>query len=203
MGAPGSPTVDVGVGVDVDALWRAHAPAVVRYARRRVPPAEVDEVVAETFVVAWRRIGEVPDAALPWLLGVCRGVSANVRRASRRREALEDRFTAAQATDSPPGTASLGLSGSVADALSRLEPDDRELLTLVAWDRLSRQDAAAAIGCSPGTLAVRLHRARRRLRAELEARPGSQPATTRSGHTDRADRTGRPTVAPSTTRESR
>lgn len=200
MGAPGSPAVDVSVDVDVDALWRAHAPAVVRYARRRVPPAEVDEVVAETFVIAWRRIGEVPDAPLPWLLSVCRGVSANTRRASRRREALEDRFTAAQATDPPPGVVSLGLSGSVADALARLDPDDRELLTLVAWDRLSRQDAAAAIGCSPGTLAVRLHRARRRLRAELEGRPGSQPNTTRSGHTDRA---GRPTVPSTTTKESR
>jgi len=193
VSAPGSPTVDV------DALWRAHAPAVVRYARRRVPPDEVDEVVAETFVVAWRRIGEVPDAPLPWLLGVCRGVSANIRRASRRREALQDRFAAAQPTDPAPRTASLGLSGSVADALAQLDPDDRELLTLVAWDRLSRQDAATAIGCSPGTLAVRLHRARRRLRAELEARPLPEPAGTRSGHTDQA---GRPTVAPCSTRES-
>lgn len=78
----------------LDALWREYAPAVVRYAQRRVLPAEVDEVVAETFLVAWRRLEAVPDYPLPWLLGVARGVSANVRRTARRRDALTDRLLA-------------------------------------------------------------------------------------------------------------
>lgn len=78
----------------LDELWSEHAPAVVRHARRRVLPAEVDEVVAETFVVAWRRLDDVPVVALPWLLGVARAVSANVRRTARRRDALTDRLAA-------------------------------------------------------------------------------------------------------------
>ena len=63
-----------------DRLWADHAAAVVRYARRHVLPDDVEDVLAETFVVAWRRLDEIPEFGLPWLLGVARGVSANVRR---------------------------------------------------------------------------------------------------------------------------
>jgi RNA polymerase sigma-70 factor (ECF subfamily) len=152
----------------LDALWITHAPAVMRYARRRVLNAEVDEVVAETFLVAWRRIDEVPSYALPWLLGVARGVSANVRRAARRRDALTERLTAAE--QPPPVHQDLvhdGALATVAAALARLSDDDRELLTLIEWDGLTREQAAEAMRCSRSALAVRLHRARRRLRAKL------------------------------------
>src|SRR3954451_24137686 len=74
-----------------DRLWLEHAPAVLRYARRHVLPDEVEDVVAETFVVAWRRLDEVPPYGLPWLLGVARHVSANVPRGRRREEALAGR----------------------------------------------------------------------------------------------------------------
>jgi len=166
---------------DVDLLWRDHGPAVARYARRRVALAEVDEVVAETFVVAWRRLGEVPDPPLPWLLGVARGVSANVQRAARRRDALHDRLAAGpggpdRSDRGDPGTSAGDRTAGVRAALARLREDDRELLLLLAWDGLSHDDAARSLGCSRGTLTVRLHRARRRLRAELDRSP--QPAGT-------------------------
>lgn len=77
-----------------DQLWKDHAPAVVRYARRHVLPDEVEDVVAETFVVAWRRLEEVPPFGLPWLLGVARNVAANARRSRRRQEALSGRIAA-------------------------------------------------------------------------------------------------------------
>ena len=164
----------------LDELWRAYAPAVVRYARRRVLPAEVDEVVAETFVVAWRRLDDVPEHALPWLLGVARGVSANVRRTARRRDALTDRLIAqvpsAEAAELPTDG---GLSAEVMTALEALRPEDRELLTLLAWDGLTREEAARALDVSRATLAVRLHRVRRRmaaLLAEFPAPPGPQTA---------------------------
>lgn len=150
----------------LDELWRAYAPAVVRYARRRVLPAEVDEVVAETFVVAWRRLDEVPDMALPWLLGVARGVSANVLRAARRRSALTDRIIA-DVPLAPADSAEASLSTELEAALDALRPDDRELLTLLAWDGLTREQAAEALDVSRGTLAVRLYRVRRRMRAAL------------------------------------
>ena len=156
----------------LDSLWQDHAPAVLRYARRRVFDAEVDEVVAETFVVAWRRIEDVPEFALPWLLGVARGVSANVRRAARRRDDLTQRLVAQPegftAMPDVRSDADEDLPAAITLALHRLSAKDRELLTLMAWDGLDRDQAAEALGCSRGTLAVRLHRARRRLRAELD-----------------------------------
>jgi RNA polymerase sigma-70 factor, ECF subfamily len=160
---------------DFEQLWRDHAAAVMRYARRRVPPDEVEEVVAETFVVAWRRLAEAPDYPLPWLLAVARNVSANVLRSHRRRDALHGRLAA-----QPPGTLAAGgsdddLTDPVAAALDRIPAADRELLTLLAWDGLDRDGAAQALGCSRATLAVRLHRARRRFSAALSAAQAQAP----------------------------
>jgi len=146
-----------------DQLWRDHAPAVVRYARRHVLPDDVEDVVAETFVVAWRRLDEVPAFGPRWLRGVARHVSANVRRGHRRRDALTERV-GAQTADEPvwPVAGSGTADDAVLAALHRLSDADRELLTLIAWDELSHEEAAEALGCSRGALKVRLHRARRR-----------------------------------------
>ncbi|GGN05678.1 RNA polymerase sigma-70 factor (ECF subfamily) [Actinoplanes campanulatus] len=163
-----------------DRLWRDHAAAVLAYARRRVDGDQADEVVAETFVVAWRRLREIPEATRPWLFGVARRVSANVRRSEQRREALHDRLAA------QPRPSTGDPSGLVGRALDRLPADDRELLMLLAWDGLTRPEAAAALGCSRGALAVRLHRARRRLKTVMtdlagESGPALLPATVPGG----------------------
>jgi RNA polymerase sigma-70 factor, ECF subfamily len=150
-----------------DQLWQDHAPAVVRYARRHVLPDEVEDVVAETFVVVWRRLNEVPPFGLPWLLGVARNISANTRRSRRRREAPSDRIAAE--LDAEPTWPAAGGDDAVTAALHRLSDADRELLTLIAWDGLSHAEAAEALGCSRGVLKVRLHRARRRFAALLGA----------------------------------
>ncbi|MEU4424647.1 sigma-70 family RNA polymerase sigma factor [Actinoplanes sp. NPDC024001] len=100
-------------------LWREHAAAVLRYARRRVTEEQADEVVAETFVVAWRRQVEVPAAALPWLLGVARRVSANLRRSDRRRDALHERLVEGTRPQDLVAPAA-GESGGVTRALDRL-----------------------------------------------------------------------------------
>ncbi len=147
-----------------DQIWQDHAPAVVRYARRHVLPDEVEDVVAETFVVAWRRLDEVPPFGLPWLLGVARNVSANVRRSRRRQEALSERV--ASDLDGSVWPVADG-DDAVTAALHRLSDADRELLTLIAWDGLSHAEAAEALGCSRGALKVRLHRARSRFAALL------------------------------------
>ena len=148
-----------------DQLWRDHAAAVVRYARRHVLPADVEDVVAETFVVAWRRLDEVPEFGLPWLLGVARHVSANCRRSHRRRDALADRVGAEPAAE--PVWPVSEPDDAVTAALHQLSDADRELLTLIAWDELSHEEAAQALGCTRGALKVRLHRARRRFAALL------------------------------------
>jgi RNA polymerase sigma-70 factor (ECF subfamily) len=163
-------------------LWHDHAPAVLRYARRHVLPDEVEDVVAETFVVAWRRFGEVPVYGLPWLLGVSRHVSANVRRARRRRDALSDRVAGQVQDDSTAGWPAPEPDDAVTTALCRLSDADRELLTLIAWDELTPDEAAEALGCSKGALKVRLHRARRRFAALLGAGSVGPPAATPTLH---------------------
>ena len=148
-----------------DQMWADHAAAVVRYARAHVLPDDVEDVVAETFVVAWRRLGEVPEFGLPWLLGVARGVSANARRSRRRQGALHDRLIAlgeGQVHGPPEDSWPLLEDDRTVAALRALSDADRELLTLLAWDGLSQAEAAEAMGCSRGALKVRLHRARRR-----------------------------------------
>ena len=152
-------------------LWSEHSAAVLRYALRRVPPSQVDDVVAETFVVVWRRLAEVPEPALPWLLGVARGVAANHVRSQNRQAALAVRI-ASQPTWETTTTSSEAADLVVA-ALDQLSDVDRELLTLIAWDGLEPREAAQVLGCSPATVRVRLHRARARMRDALNSSDGS------------------------------
>lgn len=158
---------DAGAEERFDALWREHAGAVLRYARRRVPPEEAEDVLAETFVVAWRRLDDAPGYPLPWLLGIARRTAANALRGRRRRAALLERVAAqpAIAAHDP----AQGHGNDAAAALARLRERDRELLTLIAWDGLDPAEAAQVLGCSSGALAVRLHRARARFAAALHA----------------------------------
>lgn len=137
--------------------------AVSAYARRRAAPAEAEDAVAETFLVAWRRLDEVPEHAKPWLLGVARRVLANQRRAAGRRAALSERV----ARDEGPEP-KLDSAPPVLQALDRLSEADREVLLLTAWDGLSTAELATALRCSRTAAKVRLHRARRRLGVELE-----------------------------------
>jgi RNA polymerase sigma factor (sigma-70 family) len=158
-------------------LFALHAVAVERYARHRVASHDVDDVVAETFVVVWRRLDDGPREVLPWILGVARNVIANRRRSERRRVALLVRIasqTSSQSNSVPDE------ESPTCRALSQLAESDRETLMLVAWDGLSPAQAAGVVGCSPAAFRVRLHRARRRLEAQLaiEARPSPRPLRT-------------------------
>ena len=112
------------------------------------------------------------EVALPWLYGVARRLLANADRAATRHASL-----AARLADEPhrfPSTVGDPADGvcaaiDVARAFDRLPSADRELLRLVAWEQLDPHAAAAALGCSRATFAVRLHRARARLRRALTA----------------------------------
>jgi len=152
-----------------EALFEDHRRAVLAYARRRVGDDAAADVVADTFLVAWRRLDAVGDDPLPWLYGVARKVIANQRRAQRRSQALvgrlaEDRVAPAPA---PSPEDAFGAADALRDAFARLGERDREALALVAWEGLDPDHAARAAGCSRATFAVRLHRARRRLAAAI------------------------------------
>jgi RNA polymerase sigma-70 factor, ECF subfamily len=165
----------------LEALFAEHARAVHAYALRRIDPAAADDTVSEVFLVAWRRLDDCPPDALPWLLACARRVLANQRRGNDRRRALTDLLTpaidAADATDADHAT---DFDGALALALAELTERDRELLLLIAWDGLDPARAALVLDCSRPTLAVRLHRARRRLAAaldRLDAVDATNPAT--------------------------
>jgi RNA polymerase sigma-70 factor (ECF subfamily) len=146
-------------------LYVAHGGAVRTFARRRAGAAEADDVVAEVFLSAWRRMDEVPADPLPWLLGIARGVLSNRRRGQDRNAALIARLMSELLGDQNRGASELDVA--LVTALGSLSDGDQELLLLVAWERLSNEQLAEALGLAKGAVAVRLHRARRRLRRAM------------------------------------
>jgi RNA polymerase sigma factor (sigma-70 family) len=164
-----------------EALFTTHSSTVLAYALRRVDvAADAADVIADTFVVAWRRIDEVPagDEARLWLYGVARRVLANHARGDRRRTVLAARLRdhiATQSRGDRPGDDPE--AEIVRAALARLDPGDRELIELTSWEGLSPTEAAAVLMVLPSTLRSRLQRARHRLRSELEALGWTGPRT--------------------------
>ena len=136
------------------------------FARRRMAPADADDLVAEVLTTAWRRLDDIPrQAALPWLYGVAHRTLANQRRSGRRQQRLirriSDHRPAAAATSTEPP--------EVLDALGRLRADDQEILRLAAWEELTASEIAVVLECTPNAAALRLSRARKRLRDQLAA----------------------------------
>jgi RNA polymerase sigma-70 factor (ECF subfamily) len=166
------------------ALFDSEARAVLGYALRRARHADdAADVVAETFAVAWRRIGDVPAGAgaRPWLLGVARRVLANQRRGRRRRARLDERLRHELRAALPAARPADEVADSVRRALATLGEQDREVLLLAGWEGLEPAEIAAVCGIPQATARTRLHRARGRLRAALEAdgwRPAARPAPT-------------------------
>jgi len=146
-----------------EALFRQNADTVLSYATRRSDPDTAQEVVAETFAVAWRRLDVVPDPAIGWLLGVARKVLANQRRSRARAESLTLRIVSGSVASADDPAEVVDARLSVQAAIDRLLPAEREVLELLAWEGLSPAQAAEALGCSRAAIAVRMHRARRRL----------------------------------------
>jgi RNA polymerase sigma factor (sigma-70 family) len=160
----------------LEALFTSYAGDVLAYARRRIDAVTADDVVSEVFVVAWRRLNEVPVGdPLPWLLACARRVLANQRRGERRRAAFVDRLAAESSTRAAPVEPA---DGVLARALANIGKRDREVLLLVAWEGLSAEQAASVLGCSRPTYLVRLHRARRRLAAALDGESETSSART-------------------------
>jgi RNA polymerase sigma factor (sigma-70 family) len=147
-------------------LFEAHYDAVLRYGRRRADEQTARDVAAETFLVAWRRAGAVPEREpLPWLYAVARHCLANATRHDRRTARALPRLAGPEATPDPADA--LGEAAAVRAAVALLPALDREALLLVTWEDLTTRAAARAAGCTPAAFAVRLHRARRRLAALL------------------------------------
>ncbi|MET9836033.1 sigma-70 family RNA polymerase sigma factor [Streptomyces sp. NPDC006385] len=166
------------------AAYREHYWAVSRYVARRLDGrmSEVEEVVAEVFTVAWRRRDDLPATPLPWLYGVARNCLANAVRGYGRRRRLVDRLgndDTAHRRHIEAGPDAESPGAWVHEALARLSPADQEVLRLTAWEELGIDEIAVVLGCGSRAASMRLHRARRRLRAEIDR---LSPATASKEH---------------------
>lgn len=151
-----------------DALFREHLSAIASYCRWRSQPNGDDEdVVAEVFLIAWRRLDEVPEGedGRAWLYAAARRVMANQARGSARRDRLKEKLSA-QPVAVEVDRDQLG--GPVQRALAALASRDREVLLLTEWEGLTPAEIAKVMRCPAVTVRGRLHRARRRFRAAFE-----------------------------------
>jgi RNA polymerase sigma-70 factor (ECF subfamily) len=155
-------------------LYDAHYWAIRAYALRRTgQPADAEEIVAAVFATAWRHPGTPtePSRQRVWLLGVARNTLANQRRAARRRRHLTERL---KTTWRPAEPAAAGADrgdqlSQLESALNDLPEADRELLLLNLWEDLTHAELAALLGTTPNAIAIRLHRARQKLRDNMRA----------------------------------
>ena len=169
-------------------LYDSHRSRVYAYAVSRAGRQLADEVVSEVFLVAWRRLDELPGDPLAWLLVTARNVIGSEFRAAARQESL-----ATELASWGPGVAAdiadeVSERQSVLRALAALPEADRELLTLSAWHGLTPRDAASVAGCSAAAYFVRLHRARRRLEKAMAGSPESEYRHELAGHQEREPR---------------
>jgi RNA polymerase sigma-70 factor (ECF subfamily) len=151
------------------AMYDAHRNQVWAYTACLAGRQRADDLVSDTFVVAWRRFGDIPDPALPWLLGVARNMVRQHVRTQVRQGSLESELRSWAETDvpiHPDDTAAARVD--ILRALARLSAKDREVLILTAWQQLTPHESAQVVGVSPTAIRVRLHRARQRLAATLD-----------------------------------
>lgn len=152
-------------------IYRDTYRKTLAYALRRTRTAQdAHDVVAETYVVAWRRLDQLLDAQEPqaWLYGVAYRVLTNQRRSHRRRTSLVERVESqARLQENPVDPASLVVgrdeAATVAAAMRSLSSRDQEILRLVAFEELDHMEIAAALGIRQPLVRSVVYRARRRL----------------------------------------
>ncbi|MEU8803061.1 sigma-70 family RNA polymerase sigma factor [Spirillospora sp. NPDC048819] len=162
-------------------IYTANRARILGYALRRTSdPHDAADVLAGTFLTAWRRLDDVPpgDQARLWLYGVARRVLANHHRGERRRSALAADLGSRLSDGLTVHERSDGDLTDAATAFRSLPDADRELLSLVGWEGLDHGEIAAVLGCSRNAVRIRLHRARRRFARALERTGTPSPAAT-------------------------
>gem|GEM_PF-464464 len=180
------------------AIYGENRSRVYAYAVSKAGRQLAEEIVSEAFLVAWRRLADVPDPPLPWLLAVARNVAFSQLRAGLREHSLAAEMRAWTTQDElTVGDIAEDVTERMAvlTALASLAEPDRELLTLVAWHGLQPSAAAQVVGCSTAAYFVRLHRARRRLARALDDQAGETGIAGDTGTTAMAQETGTTGIA--------
>ncbi|ROQ05615.1 RNA polymerase sigma-70 factor (ECF subfamily) [Rathayibacter sp. PhB93] len=151
-------------------LFAANFTDLIRFVRRRAPEHLVDDVVAETFLVAWRRRRDLPAHPRPWLFATASNVLRNARRRETREQLIAERVWLPEAVAADSSTEIDALN-----ALRSLSEADQEVLSLHVWEDLSDTEAAKVLGCSRAAFSMRLSRAKKRYAAILDpTRPRAQ-----------------------------
>jgi len=169
-------------------IYRRFAKPIQAYCARRTSGSQVADAVAETFLVAWRRIDQVPngEATLPWLYGVAyRVLSHQWRHKARSRRLVQRLQGLAEVESFSPEVVLLRSEEhrQVLLASTRLRPIDQEILRLTLWEELSHADVAVVLGIAVTAVKERAYRARRNLAAEYQklTQERQPPATRRGG----------------------
>lgn len=159
------------------AMFHELSPRVFAYVRRQCDFAAAQDVVADTFLLAWRRWSDLPESPLPWLLVVARNTIANRVRREQRQGRLAETVARLERVAGPAAAADQGIleRETMFAALADLTELEREALLLVAWDGLSNREAARVAGCSVRAFEVRLSRARARLSRSMTGHQGVTP----------------------------
>ena len=154
-------------------IYQANQRRVLAYFLRRTDATSARDGAAETFLIAWRRIDEVPmgDRTMPWLYGVARRVLANQRRSRNRQTSLSRKLTDSGPTQEPsPEVIVLRRAEDreMLDAVARLRSEDQEILQLAVWDEVPHSQIAEMIGTSAHAISQRLYRITKQLARDLE-----------------------------------
>jgi RNA polymerase sigma-70 factor (ECF subfamily) len=168
-------------------VYRRYGRHIQAYCARRTDGSHVADAVADTFLVAWRRIDQVPDgdAALPWLYAVAyRVLSHQWRHQARSRRLIQRLQGLAQVEAFSPDVVLVKNEEHrlILNASARLRPIDQEVLRLTLWEELSYPEVAVVLGIAITAVKERAHRARRNLAAEYQKLSGDRiPPAARKG----------------------
>jgi len=166
-----------------ESLVRTHGDAVLRFLRRRIDPQTADDVFSETMLIVWRRFDDVPVEPLPWLYVTARNCLRNAERSARRQWRVVERITT---VDPPTETVDAGpdedpRADCLRAALARLSPTDAEVLRLWAWEELAPPEIATVLGITSNAATIRLHRAKKKLRQEMDSSRRAAGTTMEAG----------------------
>ena len=155
-----------------EVFFRANYDRLEQYVRRRVPHARVDDVVAGTFVIAWKKFDAVEQPSLPWLFRI----ASFEEKSSHRKAQREGRNLSSESLDGIALTVNEIFDAEpLRHAMSELSDVDQEILRLVHWDELTRPEIGEVLGLAVSAVNMRYHRAIARLEQRLS--PTTTPTT--------------------------
>ncbi len=158
-------------------LYRSHYKDLLAYSCRRTNHTAAEDIVADTFLITWKKRVEIPEGnERLWLFGVARNLILNNTRASQRKKALLQKLRCQPRFDQTTSEITSNMddqsSSELLAALNQLPPFEKELLMLICWEGLSYDEISEILYQTPNALRIRAHRARKLLAKQLEKSKG-------------------------------